>query len=202
MAKKKIVIDVGASDRAALERALKGISRTYENIEVIPGDKSDHVSPDIFITENPDRAAATAKLTSSVRIILVKSQTGELEKWDDLALALAFLNGSIDELRRALTGRPEFRDKKFVELSWTSYGDATGLVDNAVPFFISAGADGENPEIFFGPAADERKAESRLFTDTLIANNKISLDGTLKSGQTYTLSTEGQRPVLRHKRVE
>jgi hypothetical protein len=200
MAKKKVVIDVKARDHVALERVLLELSLSYENIEIVRSDETDPSSADVFITENPDGVAADVRDRSIIKIFLVKSQFGDLESWADLPVSLAFLNGQIDELLRVLKNRQEFKQHKISEISWTSYGDATGVVDNMKPFFISSGADGENPRIFFGSEAEARKAETHLFISTLIANNKVSLNNQLTSGQTHTLGIEGQRPVLRRQR--
>ena len=121
------------------------------------------------------------------RVWRVQDGFGELNKWDDLPLALAFANGTLAELRKVLTEGPELEDHTLDGLSWTPQGDAIGSTDDGRSIFATAGPDGGMPQVFVGQEAESRQREAQLFAQTLMANDQLSRTGRLAPGQTHTL---------------
>src|SRR5262249_1447509 len=149
---------------------------------------------DLYITTSPDRAMAAAQ--NGATVWTVEPGSGELSSWADLPLALAFLTGTLAEVRKVLIERPELKGRSISALAWTPQGDVTGSTDNGTPIFATAGPDGETPQVFVGDEAKSREEEARLFAQTLIANNQVSSNDTLGRGQTHTLTNDqDRRPV-------
>jgi hypothetical protein len=195
---RSVILDLSATQRAVLDRPIRRLSQLSARPKVAAGDDIAAGSGDLFITENQDHAMAARQ--NGATVWTVQPGSGELDHWVDLPLALAFANGTLDELRKELTERPELQRHAISSLSWTPQGDATGSTDDGKPIFATAGPDGETPQVFVGPEAESRESEARVYLQTLLANNQVSLTGDLGSGQTHTLTnSEGRRPVLRRR---
>jgi hypothetical protein len=196
---RRIVLDLSAKQREALNNTLQRLSRSPEKPEIVAAEDVEVGDGDLFITEDQDHAMAAAQKGATVW--RVQPGFGELNQWEDLPLSMAFLNGTLDELRQVLTERPELQGHKISSLSWTSQGYASGSTDDGNPIFVTAGPDGETPQIFLGPEAEARQAEAQRFAQTLMANEQVSKTGNLGPGQTHTLTDgQGRRPILKRGR--
>ena len=195
----KLVLDLSIAEREALDSMILRLSRLSTKPAVVIAGIAETGSGDLFITENQDRAMAAAQRGATVWT--VQSGTGELAAWEDLPLALAFANGTLDELKQVLTERPELQGHTIDTLSWTRDGNVVGSVDRGQPIFATAGPDGETPQVFLGQDARSREREAAMFTQTLSANRQLSPTDTLEPGQTHHLTnSKGRRPVLKRDR--
>ena len=68
----------------------------------------------------------------------VEPGSGELDRWEDLPLALAFLAGTLAEVRKLLSKRPELKGRPIGSLAWTPQGDVVGSTDDGMPIFATA----------------------------------------------------------------
>ncbi len=196
---KRLVLDLTASEGEALDSKLQRLSSLSMKPEVVVG-RDVRLGPgDLLVTNDDDRAVAAVQ--SGATAWRVRPGTGELDSWDDLPLAIAFANGTLDDFREALNQRPELKGETIRSISWTPNGDVTGLTSPGTPLFATAGPRGETPQIFLGTDAEEREKAARTFMQTLIDNQQVSTAGNLTSGQTHTLTDgEGRRPVLKRER--
>src|SRR5262249_9809991 len=142
---RRVIVDLSATRRAALDRPIRRLAQLSAKPEVVAGEDISAGSGDLFITENQDHAMAARQ--NGATVWTVQPGLGELDRWDDLPLALTFANGTLDELRKELTERPELQNHAISSLSWTPGGDATGSTDDGKPMFATAGPDGETPQV-------------------------------------------------------
>jgi hypothetical protein len=182
-----------------MDRTIRSLSQLSGDRNITIGQNVEAEPGDLLVTESQERAMAAAQRGATVW--RVEPASGELDGWGDLPLALAFLGGTLDDVKKALSERPELEERPIGAAAWTPQGDVVGSTDNGKAIFATAGPDGETPEVFVGDEAKSREAEARSFAQTLIANDQVSTSGALGPGQTHTLTnSQGRRPEFRRRR--
>src|SRR5215831_1147607 len=191
---RRVVLDLSAKEREALKNNLQRLFRSPDMPEIVNAEDVEVGGGDLFITGDQDHAMSAEQKGATVW--RVQPGFGELNQWEDLPLSIAFLNGTLNELRQVLIARPELQGHQISSLSWTPQGDASGSTDDGNPIFVTAGPDGETPQIFLGTEAEARQVEAQRFAQTLMANEQVSKTGNLGPGQTHTLTDgQGRRPI-------
>ena len=195
----RVVLDLSTEQRTKLDHTIQSLSELSAKPEIAVGEHLKTKPGDLFITKSNDHAMVAAQ--NGATVWTVEPGSGELDRWEDLPLALGFLAGTLAEVRNLLSKRPELKGRPIGSLAWTPQGDVVGSTDEGMPIFATAGPDGETPQVFVKEEAKSREAEARSFAQTLIANDQVSLSGTLGPGQTHTLTNEqDRRPVFRRRR--
>ena len=152
----------------------------------------------LFVTASADRARAALARGSRAWTV---GPTGELQSWDDLPLALALGGGTLADVRRRVDERLGAQGLHAGRLAWTPDGSVAGeAAGKAV--YVTAGPDGEDPQVFVGAEAEAMARERGLFLRTLGANDQVAPPGeSLASGGTHTLEApESRRPRLERHR--
>ena len=193
----RVVLDASSADRAVLGGVAQHLSRLSNEPEVVVGVEA--AAGDLLVTDLSDHAAAA--VARGARAWQVSAGTGELERWEDLPLAMAFAGGTLSDVEQSLAGRAELGGESIATLSWTPQGDVSGTTNRGTPVFATAGPDGETPQVFIGATARSREAAAASFAQTLTANAQVARSGELTSGQTHSLTDHGsRRPVLKRQR--
>src|SRR4030095_13681539 len=133
---RRVVLDLSTEQRTKLDHTLQHLSQLSAKPEIAVGEHLQAKPGDLFITKSNDHAMAAAQ--NGATVWRVEPGSGELDRWEDLPLALAFLAGTLAEVRNVLSDRPELKDRHIGSLAWTPQGDVLGSTDDGMPVFATA----------------------------------------------------------------